>query len=236
MVDDDHELCRMVVKYLTRDGFDVTVAHRGRLALEAVRSSRCDVMILDVMMPGMNGHDVLREIAASSGGVPAIPVLMLTARGDEIDRVLGLEIGADDYLAKPCSLRELAARLRAILRRTGSTGAGGPQHAPILKTGDITLNRAACTATRRGRPLSLTSAEFAILRLLMESAGMPVTKDEMTQEALGRHYTPFDRSIDVHIGNLRRKLSLGEHYDALIKTVRGRGYLLAVSAPNDTLA
>jgi DNA-binding response OmpR family regulator len=181
------------------------------------------------MMPGMNGHEVLREVAALSGGVPAMPVLMLTARGDEIDRIVGLEIGADDYLAKPCSLRELAARLRAILRRTLQNGAATSKHAPTLTVGDITVDSAARRATRRGEVLHLTSAEFAILRLLMEAAGQPVRKDQLTQRALGREHTPYDRSIDVHIGNLRRKLATGGSKDALIKTIRGRGYLFITS-------
>lgn len=229
MVDDDQELCRMVVKYLARDGFDIRAVHSGPQALQAIRSSHYDVMILDVMMPGMNGHEVLREIAASLGGVPAMPVLMLTARGDEIDRIIGLEIGADDYLPKPCSLRELAARLRAILRRTLQNGFATSKHPPILTVGDVTVDSAARKATRCGEALCVTSAEFAILRLLMESAGQPVRKDQLTQLALGREYTPYDRSVDVHIGNLRRKLAQGGGNDSLIKTIRGRGYLFAAS-------
>jgi DNA-binding response OmpR family regulator len=153
---------------------------------------------------------------------------MLTAKGDEIDRVVGLETGADDYLAKPCSLRELAARLRAILRRTSQNGSS--IHQPVLTVGDITLDIAAQKATRNGATLRLTSAEFAILRLLMESAGQPVKKDQLTELALGRNYTPYDRSIDVHIGNLRRKLGVGDDYDSVIKTIRGRGYLFVASA------
>ena len=220
----------MVVKYLARDGFDIRAVHSGTHALQTIRSSHYDLMLLDVMMPGMNGHEVLREVAALSGGVPALPVLMLTARGDEVDRIVGLEIGADDYLAKPCSLRELAARLRAILRRTQS-GVTASKHAPALTVGDITVDSAARRATRRGEVLHLTSAEFAILRLLMESAGQPVRKDQLTQLALGREHTPYDRSIDVHIGNLRRKLAAGGSKDAPIRPIRGRGYLFLTSRP-----
>jgi DNA-binding response OmpR family regulator len=230
MVDDDLELCRMVVRYLGQDGFNVRAVHSGAAALQAIRMSRYDVMILDVMMPGMSGHEVLRQVAAPSADGPPVPVLMLTARGDEIDRVVGLETGADDYLAKPCSLRELAARLRAILRRTAQSSSSS--HLPTLTVGDVTLDVAARKATRDGMALSLTSAEFAILQLLMESAGRPVKKDQLTELALGRSYTPYDRSIDVHIGNLRRKLSVGDSYDSVIKTVRGRGYLFVSSASN----
>jgi DNA-binding response OmpR family regulator len=227
MVDDDLELCRMVVRYLTQDGFSIRAVQSGRAALQALRISRYDVMILDVMMPAMSGHEVLRQVSAMSGNVPAIPVLMLTARGDEIDRVVGLETGADDYLAKPCSLRELAARLRAILRRT--TQAATSHQLPTLTVGDVTLDVAARKAARNGVTLALTSAEFAILRLLMESAGQPVKKDQLTELALGRAYTPYDRSIDVHIGNLRRKLGFDESFDSVIKTIRGRGYLFAAA-------
>lgn len=233
MVDDDRELCRMVVRYLSQDGFDTTAVHDGASALRALHTAHYDVMILDVMMPEMSGHDVLRQVMTMRGETAAVPVLMLTARGDEVDRVVGLETGADDYLAKPCSLRELAARLRAILRRT-TVPAAHPQ-LPALTVGEVTLDAAARKATCRGEPLNLTSAEFAILRLLMESAGRPVTKEELTEQALGRRYTPYDRSIDVHIGNLRRKLGGGSSYDAVIKTIRGRGYLFA-AAGTSTLA
>jgi two-component system response regulator CpxR len=226
MVDDDRELCRMVVRYLSQDGFEIAAVHDGRSALQAVEAARYDLMILDVMMPGMTGHDVLRQIMTMPGDLAAMPILMLTARGDEIDRVIGLETGADDYLAKPCSLRELAARLRAILRRTLAVASQG--HLPSLSIGDVTLDAAARKATLRGEALKLTSAEFAILRLLMEAAGRTVPKDRLTMDALGRSYTPYDRSIDVHIGNLRRKLG-GDSGESVIKTVRGRGYLFAAT-------
>lgn len=226
MVDDDQELCNLVLRYLSQDGFSITAVHDGPSAIQAIRTSRYDVMILDLMMPGMSGHDVLRQVTAMPGESAVIPVLMLTARGDEVDRVIGLETGADDYLAKPCSLRELAARLRAILRR--SSQASHPGRLPALTVGDVTLDAPARMATLRGELLSLTSAEFAILWLLMESAGRPVRKDQLTEQALGRSYTPYDRSIDVHIGNLRRKLGSGDH-DSMIKTVRGRGYLFVAS-------
>jgi two-component system response regulator CpxR len=230
MADDDTELCRMVVRYLTQDGFNVRAVHNGAAALHALKTSRYDVLILDVMMPGMSGHEVLRQVANLSGETLATPVLMLTARGDEIDRIVGLETGADDYLAKPCSLRELAARLRAILRRTAQGSSSS--HLPTLTVGDVTLDTAARKATRDGTTLSLTSAEFAILQLLMASAGRAVKKDQLTELALGRSHTPYDRSIDVHIGNLRRKLGLGDSYDSVIKTIRGRGYLFVSSVSN----
>lgn len=228
MVDDDQELCRMVVRYLHQEGFDTEVVHGGTQALQAIASRSYDVVILDVMMSGMSGHEVLRRLAAASHGVPTVPVLMLTARGDEVDRVVGLEGGADDYLAKPCSLRELSARLRAILRRTLPVGAS---HPPAVTIGDITIDSATRKVTRGDRTINLTSAEFSILRLLMGSAGEPVRKDQLMQRALGRKHLPYDRSIDVHVGNLRRKLGAGDNYDSVIKTIRGHGYLFVASMP-----
>lgn len=228
MVDDDPELCRMVVRYLCEDGFDVTAVHNGQRALEAVATSIFDVMVLDIMMPGMNGQEVLRRLQSDAGAGGAIPVLMLTARGDEVDRVIGLETGADDYLAKPCSLRELAARLRAILRRANAYGTA--RQAPaVLTVGQLSINVARRFAHRDGTRLRLTGAEFAILQMLMERSGRPVSKESLTRAALGRDYVPYDRSIDVHIANIRKKLDTSEQTGgrgSLIKTIRGAGYLL----------
>ncbi len=228
IVDDDPELCRMVVRYLREDGFDVTAVHNGQRALEAVGASAFDVMVLDIMMPGMNGQEVLRRLQSEAGAGGAIPVLMLTARGDEVDRVIGLETGADDYLAKPCSLRELAARLRAILRRANTRGPA--RQAPVeLTVGQLSINVARRIAHREGRRLELTGAEFAILQMLMQSPGRPVSKESLTRAALGRDYVPYDRSIDVHIANIRKKLDTGGQTGdrrSLIKTIRGAGYLL----------
>ena len=236
MVDDDPELCRMVVRYLCEDGFDVTAVHNGRRALEAVAASAFDVMVLDIMMPGMNGQEVLRRLQSDAGAGGAIPVLMLTARGDEVDRVIGLETGADDYLAKPCSLRELAARLRAILRRANANGPLRQDRAE-LTVGRLSINLAQRIARQDGERLKLTGAEFAILQMLMERSGRPVSKESLTRAALGRDYLPYDRSIDVHIANIRKKLDGGEpsagkqtvERGSLIKTIRGAGYLLVES-------
>jgi DNA-binding response OmpR family regulator len=230
MVDDDQELCHLVISYLREDGFDATAVHSGAHALQVVQNHHYDVVVLDLMMPEMSGQEVLRRIVGRSGGAPAVPVLMLTAKGDEVDRVVGLETGADDYLAKPCSLRELSARLRAILRRTSP--ATSPHPLP-LTIGDLTLDAATRKVTLSGRSINLTSAEFSIMQLLMESAGWPVRKEHLMEQALGRKLTPYDRSIDVHIGNLRKKLSAGSNYDAVIKTIRGRGYLFIAARSKD---
>ncbi len=213
----------MVVRYLNEDGFAASAVHDGQSALERVRTTRFDAMILDVMMPGISGQDVLRELQTRGNERPPLAVIMLTARGEEIDRVVGLETGADDYLPKPCSLRELAARLRAVLRRSRpiDTARGA-----ALTVGDLSIDENALTAQRDGTPLPLTGAEFSVLRTLMASSGYPVSKEHLTRAALGRKYLPDDRSIDVHIANLRKKLADPGGVNGYIKTIRGTGYLL----------
>ncbi len=213
----------MIVKYLNEDGFEASAVHDGLSALEQVQSTRFDAMILDVMMPGISGQDVLRKLQASGHERPPLAVLMLTARGEEIDRVVGLETGADDYLPKPCSLRELAARLRAILRRARPNGFAPGK---VLTVGDLSVDESELTAKRDGKLLPLTGAEFSVLRTLMASSGYPVSKEHLTRTALGRKYLPDDRSIDVHIANLRKKLSDPGGADGYIRTIRGTGYLL----------
>ena len=187
-------------------------------------------MILDVMMPGMSGHEVLRRLQARDSGLASLPVLMLTARGDDVDRIVGLETGADDYLAKPCNLRELAARLRAILRRARTSLGSSRPTSPIIAVADVRLDCTALQATQSERTLHLTGAEFAILRTLMESAGRPVSKATLTTTALGRKFIPYDRSIDVHITNLRKKLDPVDGLGSLIKTIRGSGYQFVAPA------
>ena len=155
-----------------------------------------------------------------------MPVLMLTARGDDVDRIIGLESGADDYLAKPCNLRELAARLRAILRRSMHSPAARQGDSSTVEVGDIKLDATRREASLSGKPLPLTGAEFAILKILMEHAGKAVSKELLTKSALGREYLPYDRSIDVHVANLRKKLQPGDVADTPIKTIRGLGYQL----------
>lgn len=214
LADDDVELASMLEQYLTREGFSVTVVNDGDAAVRHTLNGRQDVVVLDVMMPRMSGIDALRRIRLSSH----VPVLMLTARGDDIDRILGLELGADDYVPKPCTPRELAARLRAILRRmqTPATGAA-------LSIGPITISAQNRTVDCNGRRLDLTSAEFNILHVLALNAGRVVSKKEISQEALGRPLARYDRSIDVHMSSIRQKLGAHAHF---IHTVRGLGYQL----------
>lgn len=226
MVDDDVELCDMIVTYLKEDGFDASAVHNGPAALELLQTKSFDALVLDLMMPAMSGHEVLRRLRSGESAMTPIPVLMLTARGDDVDRIIGLESGADDYLAKPCNLRELAARLRAILRRSMRAPEGGQDRSGIVEVGDIQLDAARREASRGGEPLVLTGAEFGILQILMEHAGEAVSKDVLTKTALGREYLPFDRSIDVHVANLRKKLQPSDATDTPIKTIRGFGYQL----------
>ncbi len=227
IVDDDVELCNMVVDYLCEDGFRVSAVRNGEQAIEAVRKCNYDAMILDVMMPGLNGHEVLRRLQSGPSGLAPLPILMLTARGDDVDRIVGLETGADDYLAKPCNLRELSARLRAILRRSMRSGRSGSAGSSIMSVAGIELDVGRRHVSQFGEQVGLTGAEFAVLKALMEFAGQTVSKDALTSAALGREYTPYDRSIDVHVANLRKKLCRTDGAESLIKTVRGSGYQLA---------
>ncbi|HNP66058.1 MAG TPA: response regulator transcription factor [Woeseiaceae bacterium] len=226
MVDDDVELCDMIVTYLNEDGFNASAVHNGPAALELLRTERFDALVLDLMMPGMNGHEILRRLRSGEFAMTPIPVLMLTARGDDVDRIIGLESGADDYLPKPCNLRELAARLRAILRRSMQSPAARQGGKGTVEVGDIRLDAARREASLGGKPLPLTGAEFAILQKLMEHVGEAVSKDVLTKSALGREYLPYDRSIDVHVANLRKKLQSDDAADTPIKTIRGLGYQL----------
>ncbi|GAA0769623.1 response regulator [Ideonella azotifigens] len=221
LVDDDVELVGLLADYLRQDGFRTSMAHDGESAVAAALSQQHDIVVLDVMMPRLTGIEVLRRLRAQS----RIPVLMLTARGDDIDRVLGLELGADDYVPKPCSPRELAARLRAILRRLHPVAeeAGGP---PALRVGAGVLWPARRSAEWAGQPLSLTGAEFNLLAELMRQAGRLVTKAELSERALGRPLARFDRSIDVHISAIRQKLASCQPGADPIRTVRGMGYQL----------
>jgi DNA-binding response OmpR family regulator len=178
-----------------------------------------DALILDIMMPQMNGIDVLRELRRDS----SLPVIMLTARGDDLDRILGLELGADDYLPKPCNPRELLARVRAVLRRTGM-----PSASTVLKSGDLSLHPGSRELKRDDEPIELTSTEFTVLQALMEKAGEIVSKRDLYVAALGREPVRYDRSIDMHVSNLRRKLGTPEDGSTRIETVRGLGYLFRV--------
>ena len=222
LVDDDVELVTLLADYLRQDGFATTLAHDGAAAISEAMSGRHDIVVLDVMMPRMTGVEVLRRLRAQS----AIPVLMLTARGDDIDRILGLELGADDYVPKPCSPRELAARLRAILRRL-KPATDESVNDFALRVGALTLRPERRTAQWNDQVLKLTGAEFSLLEHLVRQAGHLVAKGELAEQALGRPLARFDRSIDVHISSIRQKLAACAPGVDLIKTVRGMGYLFS---------
>jgi DNA-binding response OmpR family regulator len=226
LVDDDRELCQMLTEYLEAEHFAVQSVHDGGDALAALAAADFELLILDVMLPSVSGFDVLRQLGAAY----QTPILMLTARGDEVDRIVGLELGADDYLSKPFNPRELVARLRAILRRASSQSArgGAPEE---LAVGRLVLNTGMHQVRVSGVAVALTGAEFRVLELLMRSAGQVISRDALTEQALGRKLVPFDRSIDTHISNLRRKLELELGKNPEIKNVRGSGYTLTRASP-----
>ena len=214
LADDDVELAGMLREYLEREGFAVTAVHDGEAAARLALSGGYQIVVLDVMMPKVDGIEALRQIRQTS----RLPVVMLTARGDDVDRIVGLELGADDYVPKPCTPRELVARLRAILRRAQPGANGGP-----LEIGALKLWPEKRAVQWRGRELALTSIEFNVLEVLMRNAGRVVSKHEISEQALGRPLARFDRSIDVHLSAIRQKLGEGAR---LIRTVRGLGYHL----------
>jgi DNA-binding response OmpR family regulator len=219
IVDDDVELAALLSEYLGQEGFEIEVAHDGEVGLTRARSGEHVLVILDVMLPKRNGFEVLRALRESS----RVPVLMLTARGEPVDRIVGLEMGADDYLAKPFDPRELAARLRAIHRRATEPRV----EREVLEVSDVTLDVAARTVRRSGEEIQLTTAEFALLEMLLRSAGRVVAREDIAEAVLGRRLSPYDRSVDVHVSNLRKKLGLAAGRER-IKTVRGSGYVYVV--------
>lgn len=219
LADDDRELAELLRDFLTREGFEVTLAFDADAALAAARTQDFEALVLDVMMPGRSGLDALRELRRES----AVPVLMLTALGEDIDRILGLELGADDYIPKPCNPRELAARLRAVLRRARGEGA---EALTDLRNGSIWLRAASRSVSVDGRSITLTATEFDLLALLLREAGRAVSKERISQSVLGRPLGPFDRSIDVHVSNLRRKLGDAADGASPITTIPRGGYLL----------
>ena len=224
IVDDDIELCNLLVERLAEDGFELSAAHNGIDGLELASSGRYSLVILDVMLPRMGGIDVLKQLRARS----SVPVLMLTARGDDIDRIIGLEVGADDYLPKPFNPRELVARIKAILRRIEEPQTGLEK----FMAGDIVINTTLREAYVGDRSLQLTTIEFALLEVLVRNPGRALTREYLTDIALGRRLGAFDRTIDVHISNLRRKLDQQRGIQR-IKTIRGSGYLLAPRQPTE---
>lgn len=217
IIDDDTELTDLLTQYLEQEGFEAVCVHDGEQGVKKALNQVFDAIVLDVMLPKLNGFEVLKAIREHL----ETPVLMLTARGEDIDRIVGLEIGADDYLPKPCNPRELTARLRAILRRTQKI----PAPRPIIEQHNIVVDCSKRHVTMAGTYLELTNAEFNILEMLIKSPGQAFSKEELTEYALGRKYTAYDRSIDVHISNLRNKLGDNEHGEPLVKTVRGFGYM-----------
>lgn len=217
LVDDDIELTGLLRDYLAQEGFAVGVAHNGEDGVREALNGAFDLVVLDVMMPGMNGIDALRAIREKS----RVPVLMLTARGDDVDRIVGLELGADDYVPKPCTPRELVARIRAILRRSQPVAPGGP-----LVAGALSLWPEKRQAAWHGEPVELTGTEFNLLEVLARHAGRVVSKAELSEQGLGRPLARFDRSIDVHMSSLRHKLGTLSDGRSCIQTVRGQGYQL----------
>jgi DNA-binding response OmpR family regulator len=220
IIDDDVELCRLLAERLSSEDFSIEAIHNGQRGLERLLSEDYALVILDLMLPGMKGLDVLRHVRERS----AVPVLILTARGEDVDRILGLEIGADDYLPKPFNPRELIARIRAILRRTHYVNKGT---APLV-VDDIRLDRTAREAWVNKKRIDLTSVEFSLLETLLHHAGQVVTREHLTEAVLGRKLGPFDRVIDVHVSNVRRKLTQAADAGERIKAIRGSGYLFGV--------
>jgi len=220
LADDDTELCGLLKEYFESEGFGVRLAHDGAAALDQLRRPGLDLVVLDVMMPEMNGMDVLKELRKES----PIPVIMLTARGDDMDRILGLELGADDYVPKPCNPRELLARIRAIMRRAQSSADHGQ-----IAVDDLELNQGNRTLLKAGEPVELTSTEFSILLALLQHRGEVVSKRDLYVSALGREPVAHDRSVDMHVSNLRRKLGPDPRGENRIETIRGIGYQYRVA-------
>lgn len=229
IVDDDRELCELVAELLEGEGFRVDVENRSDEGLARALSGDYSLVVLDVMMPGMNGFEVLRRLRAEGSGVH---VLMLTARGEDVDRIVGLEIGADDYLPKPFNPRELVARIQAVLRRARTTtrassstaAAASPER---ITVGDVEVDTGTRHVRRDGETVELTNVEYEILVILLSAAGRVVTREDLVRSALGREISVFDRSIDMHISHLRKKLGRRAGEFDRIKTVRGVGYIYA---------
>jgi len=220
LVDDDTELTGMLSEYLESETFNVDQAHDGLAGLNQARSKNYDAIVLDVMMPEMDGFSVLRELRQSQ----STPVITLTAKGEDVDRIVGLEMGADDYLPKPCNPRELVARLKAVLRRTQFA----PQEQAEIKTGLLEVHPKSRKAYFKSEPLPLTSSEYNLLEALARQVGQVVDKETLSEQALGKKLTAYDRSIDMHMSKLRQKL--GDEDQDLIQTVRGIGYQLTVQS------
>ena len=233
IIDDDRELCELLSEYLGPEGFDVEAVFDAEKGIERSLAGGHALVVLDVMLPGMSGFEVLRHIRERS----RIPVLMLTARGDEVDRIVGLEMGADDYLPKPFNPRELVARIRAIQRRTVPSGEKKMEASEgRLVEGDVELDAATRSVKMAGKVIELTAVEFSLLRELLRMAGRVVTRRDLSKKILGRELSPYDRSIDVHVSSLRRKLGHESAGVERIKTIRSVGYIYVRSPENDESA
>ncbi len=224
IIDDDEELCDLVSEYLGVEGFETEAVHDGEKGLERAGSGDYDMAVLDVMLPKMNGFEVLRSLRRDSN----LPILMLTARGDDMERIVGLEIGADDYLAKPFNPRELVARLKAILRRVNDGRQNGEDPAEKIEIDDLELSTSSRSVKLSGEEVNLTSVEFDLLRALLKDAGTVIRKEDLSENVLDRKLSPFDRSLDMHISNLRKKLGLRADGSERIKTIRSVGYIYTV--------
>ncbi len=227
VIDDDIELCELLTDYLSSEGFAVQTCNHGELGASQALAEEYALVVLDVMLPGINGFDVLRKIRKRS----KVPVIMLTARGDDIDRIVGLELGADDYLPKPFNPRELVARIRAVQRRSenneNAINSTAETSAELL-LGDILLCPASRTVKRAGQNIELTSAEFTLLEVLLRRAGQVISREDLVKKVLGRRLSAYDRSIDVHVSALRKKLGHQSGNSERIRTVRGIGYLYSL--------
>jgi two-component system response regulator CpxR len=221
VIDDDAELCELLEEYLGQEGFAVESANDGAAGLERALSGAHTLVVLDVMLPELSGFDLLRRIRERS----KIPVLMLTARGDDVDRIVGLEMGADDYLPKPFNTRELVARIRAVMRRAAATAPEPTDRPEVVRVGDVELSPESRVVRRAGDVVELTSVEFSLLEALLRSAGKAVSREDLCRTALGRKLSAYDRSVDVHMSSLRRKL--GHRIGAMerIRNIRGVGYI-----------
>ena len=223
-IDDDHEMIALLAEYLKPEGFQVDAAYSAEQGLEKATKSGYDLILLDVMLPGINGFEALRRLRTWS----QIPVLMLTARGEETDRIVGLEIGADDYLPKPFNLRELSARIQAILRRSARVAPTSNASVTTVVLGEIELDHRSRQVKKDGAPIDLTTAEFDLLRVMLDEPGVIHAREKLFEKVLGRPYNIFDRSIDNHISSLRKKLGAFDDGTERIKNIRGVGYLYAI--------
>lgn len=219
LVDDDERLAEMLVGYLARHGFALSHVANGEVGLRLATTGKFEVVLLDVMLPGMDGMEVCRRLRACS----SVPIIMLTARGEETDRIVGLEIGADDYVPKPFSSRELVARMRAVLRRASTTSDAGNTAVP-LHFGDLTVDPATRTVTRGGKPCDLTAYQFDLLYFLASRAGRVLTRDQIMEGVRGTELEAYDRSIDVHVSRIRAAIEANPRRPRYLVTVRGVGY------------